>query len=111
MPATLPQRTMRYDAAKRLLTMTIPRSSKKTDYYAYEVETVTPDDGFWDHPVRCFRITNQETSEVYDVAVDVQQVEEPVHSCDCPGFAGHGHKGTVCKHIAALLALVRANKI
>lgn len=107
MPVTLPQRTMRYDAAKRLLTMSIPRSSKRTDVYAYQIECVQPDEAYWDHPVRIFRCVNLESNEAYNVALDVQQVEEPSHTCDCRGFEGHGH----CKHVDSLLALVRANKI
>lgn len=107
MPATLPARTMRYDAARRLLTMSIPRSSKRTDNYAYEVEETQPDEGFWDFPVRCFRVTNLESVEVYDCVIDTQEIEEPQHSCDCRGFESHQH----CKHVDALLALVKSERI
>lgn len=111
MPAVLPPRTMRYDSAKRMLTLSIPKSSKKTEVSVYQVEEPEKDEAYWDHPVRCFRVTNLGSMEVYDVVVDTQQQEEPGHSCDCPGFTGHGHKGIVCKHIAALVELVRRGKV
>jgi len=111
MPTTLPQRTMSWNRTTRMLTLSIPKSSKRTEVVSYQIESIQPDEGFWDHPVRCFRVTNQTNSEVYDVVIDCQEAEEISHSCDCPGFSAHGHKGVLCKHIASLLTLVKTDRV
>lgn len=40
-----------------------------------------------------------------DIRADLPEDEPRLHDCDCMGFQAHGHKGTLCKHIASLLAL------
>jgi hypothetical protein len=59
---------------------------------------------------RAFRLTKVEHQiadgpDHYDVLIDGAN-----HSCECLGHLRHGHK-TVCKHAAALRALVAGGKL
>jgi hypothetical protein len=72
---------------------------------AYKLEALESDFG------TAFRLSKADqgdgTSETYDVCL----LEAGRSTCECKGHLAHAHKGTVCKHIAALGVLTKQGKI
>jgi hypothetical protein len=86
-------------------------------WFSYYVEPITCDwTGFLG-----FRLTKSREQQrpdepshynvMLDIRADLPEDEPRLHDCDCMGFQAHGHKGTLCKHLAALLALHAAGEL
>jgi hypothetical protein len=81
-------------------------TGEKAQRFGYYVEALPCDFGL------AFRFTKLEhqveegMQDHYDVRLDPRGH----HSCECLGFLRHGHK-TVCKHVAACVALVASGKL